>query len=84
MGGLRAGHTFEVFMSVIYLRHPIHGAKVAISEEEANNDAVYGWERFDIASLNLNEEVNENETETDEVDSVNEMATPKRGRRRAS
>jgi hypothetical protein len=71
-------------MSVIYLRHPIHGAKVAISEEEANNDAVYGWERFDIASLNLDEEVDENETETDEVDSVNEMATPKRGRRRAS
>jgi hypothetical protein len=71
-------------MSVIYLRHPIHGAKVAISEEEANNDAVYGWERFDIASLNLNEEVDENETETDEVDSVNEMVTPKRGRRRAS
>jgi hypothetical protein len=71
-------------MSVIYLRHPIHGAKVAISEEEANNDAVYGWERFDIASLNLNEEVDENETETDEVDSVNEMVAPKRGRRRAS
>ena len=71
-------------MSVIYLRHPVHGAKVAISEEEANNDAVYGWERFDIASLNLDKEVDENETETDEVDSVNEMATPKRGRRRAS
>jgi hypothetical protein len=84
MGGLRAVHTSEVIMSVIYLRHPIHGAKVAISEEEANNDAVYGWERFDIASLNLNEDVDENETETDEVDSVNEMATPKRGRRRAS
>ena len=71
-------------MSVIYLRHPIHGAKVAISEEEANNDAVYGWERFDIASLNLNEKVDEDETETDDLDSVNEMVAPKRGRRRAS
>ena len=71
-------------MSVIYLRHPIHGAKVAISEEEANNDAVYGWERFDIASLNLDVEDDEDETETDEVDSVNEMVAPKRGRRRAS
>lgn len=68
-------------MSVIYLRHPIHGAKVAISEEEANNDAVYGWERFDIASLNLEPE---DETETDDLDSVNEMVAPKRGRRRAS
>jgi hypothetical protein len=71
-------------MSVIYLRHPIHGAKVAISEEEANNDAVYGWERFDIASLNLDVEDDEDETETDDLDSVNEMVAPKRGRRRAS
>jgi hypothetical protein len=71
-------------MSVIYLRHPIHGAKVAISEEEANNDAGYGWERFDIASLNLDVEDNEDETETDDLDSVNEMVAPKRGRRRAS
>ena len=68
-------------MSVIYLRHPIHGAKVAISEEEANNDAGYGWERFDIASLNLEPE---DETETDDLDSVNEMVAPKRGRRRAT
>ena len=71
-------------MSVIYLRHPIHGAKVAISEEEANNDAVYGWERFDIASLNLKPADDEDETETDDLDSVNEMVAPKRGRRRAS
>ena len=71
-------------MSVIYLRHPIHGAKVAISEEEANNDAVYGWERFDIASLNLDPADDEDETETDDLDSVNEMVAPKRGRRRAS
>ena len=68
-------------MSVIYLRHSIHGAKVAISEEEANTDAGYGWERFDIASLNLEPE---DETETDDLDSVNEMVAPKRGRRRAS
>jgi hypothetical protein len=71
-------------MSVIYLRHPIHGAKVAISEEEANNDAGYGWERFDIASLNLDVEDDEDKTETDDLDSVNEMVAPKRGRRRAS
>ena len=84
MGGLRAVHFSEVTMSVIYLRHPIHGAKVAISEEEANNDAGYGWERFDIASLNLDVEDDEDETETDDLDSVNEMVAPKRGRRRAS
>lgn len=34
-------------MSVIYMRHPVHGAKVAISEHEAAQDEMYGWERFD-------------------------------------
>lgn len=31
----------------IYLKHPIHGHKVAIAEEEAVNDEENGWERFD-------------------------------------
>lgn len=34
-------------MAVIYLRHPVHGAKVAISEMEAENDMQNGWEEFD-------------------------------------
>jgi hypothetical protein len=33
-------------MSVIYLVHDVHGAKVAISEEEARCDEEYGWERY--------------------------------------
>jgi hypothetical protein len=32
---------------VIYLRHPVHGAKVAISDLEALYDEANGWERFD-------------------------------------
>ena len=32
---------------VIYLRHPRHGTKVAISEPEAAADIAHGWERFD-------------------------------------
>lgn len=35
-------------MSVIYMRHPVHGAKVAISEHEAIQDEMYGWERFTL------------------------------------
>lgn len=31
----------------IYLKHPIHGQKVAIAEEEAAADEENGWERFD-------------------------------------
>lgn len=38
-------------MAVIYLVHPIHGAKVAISEDEAMNDAMYGWERVTLEEV---------------------------------
>lgn len=31
----------------IYLKHPTHGQKVAIAEEEAVADEENGWERFD-------------------------------------
>lgn len=34
-------------MAVIYLRHPVHGAKVAISDMEVENDLQNGWEEFD-------------------------------------
>jgi hypothetical protein len=33
-------------MAVIYLAHPQHGSKVAISEEEAFYDEDFGWERY--------------------------------------
>ena len=33
-------------MGVIYLQHPIHGAKVATMEAEANFDEQHGWERY--------------------------------------
>jgi hypothetical protein len=34
-------------MPNIYLRHPKHGAKVAISWNEAQEDMQQGWEEFD-------------------------------------
>lgn len=68
-------------MSVIYLTHPQHGAKVAISEEEANYDEMYGWMRYDINTSSVAADVDEDE----DFDPVNEMAAPKRrGRRRAT
>jgi hypothetical protein len=33
-------------MAVIYLRHPIHGAKIATLEMEAAYDERSGWERY--------------------------------------
>ena len=32
---------------IIYLRHPKHGHKVAISNIEARDDKENGWEEFD-------------------------------------
>jgi len=45
-------------MAVIYLVHDIHGAKVAISEEEALADEDFGWERYypdEPVSVTVNE-----------------------------
>ncbi len=64
-------------MAVIYMVHPTHGAKVAISEEEAIFDESYGWERYNPETPHA--------ADDDEDDNfVNEMAEPKRrGRPRA-
>jgi len=66
-------------MAVIYLQHPVHGSKVAISEQEANYDEMNGWMRYDLdtpASAAVEDAVEE---------PVNEMAAPKRrGRPRAN
>jgi hypothetical protein len=64
-------------MAVIYMVHPAHGAKVAISEHEAIYDEMHGWERYNPETP---------EVEADDVDeeTINEMAAPKRrGRPRA-
>jgi hypothetical protein len=34
-------------MPNIYLKHPVHGAKVAIATDEAAADKRNGWEEFD-------------------------------------
>lgn len=33
-------------MPIIYLKHPVHGAKVATMELEAEYDERSGWERY--------------------------------------
>lgn len=62
-------------MAIIYLTHPVHGAKVAIAEEEAIYDEMNGWERYNP----------ETPVAAGEDHPVNEMAAPKRiTRRRAA
>lgn len=50
-------------MAVIYLKHELHGAKVATMEEEAIYDETNGWVRYtldteDIPADEPNEAVN--------------------------
>lgn len=35
------------YMAIIYLRHPVHGSKIASMEAEALYDEGNGWKRFD-------------------------------------
>lgn len=61
-------------MAVIYLRHPTHGAKVAISDIEAENDTQNGWEEYDPNDLVADVAPNE-------IEPVNELQTRRRSRR---
>jgi hypothetical protein len=56
---------------VIYMRHPIHGNKVATLEAEADADEKNGWERYEVGAL----------LRPMQVESVNALAKP-RGRPR--
>ena len=42
-------------MPNIYLRHPKHGEKIAISWLEAREDVEHGWEEFDPSDLDDSE-----------------------------
>jgi hypothetical protein len=35
-------------MPIIYLKHPIHGTKVATMDAEAEYDETHGWERYEL------------------------------------
>lgn len=58
-------------MAVIYMLHPVHGAKVAISEQEAIFDEIHGWSVY-------NPETPDAADADDASNVVNEMAAPKR------
>ena len=62
-------------MAVIYLKHPVHGAKVAISDFEADYDEKFGWERYnpDTPSAPVEEAV-----------PINALEVKRRSRRSAS
>ena len=44
-------------MAVIYLKHELHGTKVAVAEEEALADEKNGWTRYEVGALLTPKEV---------------------------
>ncbi len=67
-------------MPNIYLKHPIHGAKVATMELEAEYDEQNGWVRYNPNELQPVAEIPSFLQATEEP--VNELAAPKKGRPR--
>lgn len=64
-------------MPNIYLKHPIHGAKVATMELEAEYDEQNGWVRY-----NPNEPAQEEEIPAFLQEPVNELEPSRKGRPR--
>ena len=44
-------------MPIIYMKHPIHGTKVATMDAEAEYDEANGWERYELDTQPEVEEV---------------------------
>jgi hypothetical protein len=60
-------------MAVIYLVHTVHGAKVAISDMEAEADEKNGWTRYNI----------ETPSAPEDAAPVNELGTKRKYTRKA-
>lgn len=61
-------------MAVIYLKHPIHGHKVATLEMEAKFDERNGWERYTLSQ----------DADVEPAPGINMMPTRTRRRREIS
>ena len=55
---------------MIYMRHPVHGTKVATMEAEAIYDEESGWKRYTLGETPF----------SDASEPVNELAPRRRGR----
>ena len=62
-------------MPVIFLTHPVHGAKMATMEEEAAYDEQHGWSRYNPDTPSV---------EAEEAAPVNALEVRRRGRRLAA
>jgi len=70
-------------MAVIYLKHPVHGHKVACSDIEAEHDETHGWTRYNVPtpSVQAVEEPAVEETAIEEAAPVNTLEVKTRRRK---
>ena len=64
IGGFGSLSNYKETMSLIYLRHPQHGEKIASMELEAENDEQNGWTRYTIDTPTETVEVVEEQPES--------------------
>jgi len=67
-------------MPLIYLRHPVHGTKVAIMEQEAKYDQQNGWVRYTHDTPSVSEEIETVEEPAEEAAPVNTLEVKRRRR----
>lgn len=70
-------------MPIIYLKHPIHGTKVASMESEAENDEQNGWIRYTLDTPTETVEVVEEKVEEPIVEKVVNTLKPRTRRKTA-
>ena len=68
-------------MPIIYMKHPIHGTKVATMELEAEHDETHGWKRYE---LDTQPDVVEEVIEIEEVLAAPVNTLEKRTRRKTA
>jgi hypothetical protein len=62
----------------IYLRHPVHGTKVATMEQEAESDEQNGWVRYTHDTPSISKKVETVEEATEVAAPVNTLEVKRR------
>jgi len=65
-------------MPIIYLKHPVHGTKVANMEAEAENDEQNDWVRYTLDTPSISEEFETVEDFTEYAAPVNTLEVKRR------
>ena len=65
-------------MAIIYLKHPVHGTKIASMEPEAENDEQNGWVRYTHDTPSIFEEIEPTEEPVEIAAPANKLEVKRR------